>query len=328
MSDPAETTYYIKTEMANDGPYDLDSLRRLLTLGRLTPQDRLLHTGNRTLTTVLAVLPEAQELFRPPVTSDQVVRKTSDRHHHVVQRNRTPLPVRVEVPVEEPVEVPVEEPSAAVEQPVCATTAPLASAPPRTSAQSRRLRIALLVILVLTGINAVVWLLPMGIPDSGPFPPPNIPVLTTAELAELPATRLLSRVEEECMRRMVVSDLDLRVAASVLSPPARHLWNLIEGENSIRAFGLREQLRIERDPTLGVTPLLVLMIESYRALGIDAPARILSEALALPAAQSAALTTLEAAYLASIDSESAPRLVAYATAHRHELFPDLRLQPR
>jgi hypothetical protein len=175
-----------------------------------------------------------------------------------------------------------------------------------------------LVFLALAVIAALTWLMPWGRPDQGPFPPPNIPSLTAAELAGLTETELLPRVEKECLRRMLVSNLDPRSAPSVLAPTARHLWNLMEGWGTIRSFGLQEQARLGRDPALAFACVLPRMIESYRALGLDAPTRPLVKALTL----SQIPATLEAECLAAI-AGSEPAVAAYAGAHRQEIFPDL-----
>lgn len=321
MDESSTSSYYIQTVSGSDGPYDLDRLQRLLALGRLSPEDRLLSAGDLKVVAVTALIPDAAQIYRR-AASDRVVRKSSDRLQIIAERQRTPLPL--------PIAAPVEEPVAATEQPERRSTSvtPLPAAPtvpPKLNVEP--FKGAFLTIFILSVIAILVWSFPLGKPDSGPFPVPDIPALTATELANLPEQELLHRIETECMRRMLVSGMDLRVANSILSPPARHLLTLIGGENVIQNFGILEQLRIERDPTLGTTRPLASMIEAYQALGMERPAQLLTKALALPATQAQAIKEIESQYYAAINQNSKSKLIAYAKSHRPDLFPDLVFQP-
>lgn len=317
MHDITASVYFIETELGTDGPYDIDGLRRLLALGRLSPEDRLLRSSDREVIAVISLVPDAAELYRR-IASDRVVRKSSDRLRNVDQRRRTPMPL--------PMEVPEESPGAAVEQaalPQDGTVTPPPVKPSRPNSESQSVRRFFPGMAILMALAITVWVFSMGQPDQGPYPPPDIPALTATELEHLPDGELLSRIEQESMRRMLVSNLDLRDAISVLSPTVRHLLTLVGGENVIRSFGLQEQLRIERDPVMGGSRSLAAMIESYRALNMEVPANLLAQALSLPEIQVESLRKIDAQYLEVIDRESTAKIIAYAKAHRRELFPDL-----
>jgi hypothetical protein len=155
-------------------------------------------------------------------------------------------------------------------------------------------------------------------------PPPDIPRLSAAELAALPDAELLERVERECLRRLYVADADLRSAAKILSPPACHLWTIGYGEAQLRSTGVRHALMIERDPHLSpCMPTLAQMAAAYRALGLTGPAEALEEALRMtdPGDDHNPYTAVQARYLAAIAARSASVRLAYARAHRSELFP-------
>ena len=316
MHDITAPVYFIETELGADGPYDIDGLRRLVALGRLSPDDRLLRASDRKVIAVLALVPDAAELYRR-VASDRVVRKTSDRIRNVDQRRRTPIPL--------PIEGPDESPVAAVEQtvPQRHSDRPLAVKSGTTPSEFQAVRRFIPVLAILMVAAIAVWVFPFGRPDQGPFPPPDIPALTATELEHLSDRELLPRIEQESMRRMLVSNLDLRVAVSVLSPPAQHLLTLVGGENVIRNFGLQEQLRIDRDSIAGASRPLAAMMESYRALQMEVPADLLAKAQNLSATQVESLKKIEAQYQEVIERESSAKFIAYAKAHRRELFPDL-----
>jgi hypothetical protein len=155
-------------------------------------------------------------------------------------------------------------------------------------------------------------------------PPPVIPVLSAAELTALPDARLLERVERECLRRLFAADADLRSAAKVLSPPACHLWTIGYGESILGGCNLRHALMAERNPQCSPNmPTLKQMAESYRALGLPGAAQALEDALRVvdPGDDNDPYAAVQARYHAEIATRSAAARLAYARAHRSELFP-------
>jgi hypothetical protein len=56
---------------------------------------------------------------------------------------------------------------------------------------------------------------------------------------------------------------------------------------------------------------------------MEIPANLLAEAQNLSATQAESLKKIEAQYQEVIERESSAKFIAYAKAHRHELFPDL-----
>lgn len=317
MNDSSDSYYFIQNGLTQDGPYDLDSLRQLLAVGRLSPVDRVQRTRNREVVSLITIIPEADEIKRSS-SIKLIVRNPLERQKLMDKRKVSPMPLPIKNTVKKI--TPVMEQSGKFE--IC----PVSFVANRTKFSSLRFKVRFLVVPILAIIAFLVWRFPIGKPDSGPFPIPDIPTLTVRELTNFSDQQLLSLVERECMRRMLVSGLDLRVSSSILSPHARHIFTIIEGENVIRSFGIHEQLRIERNPTLGATRPLASMIESYRSMSMEQPAHILAKALSSPSMSLKELREVEVCYLKVIDQESSHKLVVYAKKHLIDLFPDLSLK--
>ncbi len=320
--DPA---YHLLLEHGINGPYHADELRDLICRGRIRGDDTLTEVDSQARCLVRDVIPEADALAKTSKTSDRIVRKSSDRQQAVSEAN-----ARKRTSDRQPVAESVLRMAAITDGERRATTETqavvvnptkrsdtYATPPPKR----RPIGLHVAIFLLLAVISALVWGLDVFGPDTTPFPTITFSALTAEELANLPETQLLARLEQESVRRLMLNGKDFKVDAAVLSPPARHLWHVMQGESAIRNLGLQERLRIERDPALAnVPPLLVPMVESYRAMGLPAPAEILARALGPQNGSSADFAKLDKEFLASINDA---QLVTYAEAHRKEFFPDL-----
>ena len=278
-------------------------------------------------------MPEADALEKTAARpSDRMLRTTRDRQQAVVraqadERRRTSdrLPSDDAAPAAHtqtsdlPPEVPPPEP-------------PVTAEGPQTRKRTQTIRIfaaehRTIVIGCLLLVTAV-WGYVVWYPDDHGggilHPPPDIPALSATELAALPDDRLLERIERECLRRLYTADIDLRSAATVLTPPATHLWRIGYGEVVLRSCNLRQALMAERNPRCSPSmPTLKQMAEAYRALELLGPAQALEDALEIvdPGDDNDPYVAVQARYQAEIATRSPAARLAYARDHRSELFP-------
>ncbi len=328
--------YHLVLATGNEGPFTPDELRDLVRRGRARAGDRLYDPINRTTSEVRHVVPEADALEKTASRpSDRILRTTSDRQQAVakIQAERRRTSDRL----------PIVDAATAVQtqssdrRPEASSPEPTASAERRRTSEctqviqipaterSRNLRPIVIGCLLLT---AAVWGFALWYPKllGGGIlhPPPDIPALSAAELKKLPDQHLLERVELECLRRLFAADKSPRAASTVLSPPASHLWIVGSGEAQLRIFGLRHALMLERAPELSpVMPTFKQMAAAYRALELSGPAQALEDALGIvdPGNDDDPYAAVQQRYLTEIATRSAATRLAYARAHRSELFP-------
>lgn len=329
-------TFFLVLVTGNEGPFTPDELRDLVRRGRARAGDRLYHPYSHTTSEIRQVVPEADTLEKTATRpSDRILRTTSDRKQAMVQvqaeRRRTSdrLPSADAAPQ---VSTPSSDGLPAVSPPDPTAT----TEGQRTSDLSPSLQIpgedrnASFRTTVIGGLllAAMVWVYVVWFSgDRGGgilHPPPNIPMLSSAELATLPDHQLLERVELECLRRLFAADKGPRAAASVLSPPASHLWIIGSGEAQLRSVGLRHALMLERTSKFSpIMPSFKQMATAYRTLDLLGPAQALEEALRIddPGNDDNPYLAVQQHYMTEIAARSAATRLAYARAHRHKLFP-------
>ena len=328
--------YFLVLITGREGPFTPDELRNLVRRGRARAGDRLYHPTSHTTSEIRHVVPEADRLEKMATRpSDRILRTTSDRKQAMVQvqaeRRRTSdrLPSadatpRITTPSSDglPAVLPP-DPTAITEEPRTSEPSPSMHIPGEERQVSFRT-------MVIGGflLAAMVWGYVVWYPhDRGGgilHPPPTIPVLSPEELATLPDHQLLERVELECLRRLFATNKGPHAAASVLSPPASHLWIIGSGETQLRSVGLRHALMIERDSDLSpIMPTFKQMASAYRAMELLGPAQALEEALRIddPGTDDNPYMAVQQHYMTEIAARSAATRLAFARAHRHALFP-------
>jgi hypothetical protein len=328
--------YFLVLVTGNEGPFTPDELRDLVRRGRARAGDRLYDPTSHTTSEIRHVVPDADTLEKTATRpSDRILRTTSDRKQAIVQvqaeRRRTidRLP-SVDAAPQAP--TPSSDGQAAISPPDPTAT----TEGQQTSDLSPSLQIpgedrnASFRTTVIGGLllAAMVWVYVVWFPgDRGGgilHPPPTIPVLSPEELATLPDHQLLERVELECLRRLFAANKGPHAAASVLSPPASHLWIIGSGETQLRSVGLRHALMIERAPELSpIMPTFKQMASAYRAMELLGPAQALEEALRIddPGNDDNPYMAVQQHYMTEIAARSAATRLAFARAHRHALFP-------
>ncbi len=328
--------YFLTLATGNEGPFTPDELRDLVRRGRARAGDRLYHPANHTTSEIRQVVPEADALEKTATRpSDRILRTTSDRKQAVVQAQAERRRTSDRLPREDStalVPTPSSDGLPAVSPPDPTCTAekqrtrehaePLSLPAVEQSLTFRATVIGGLLLAAMMWVYAVCFQDDL---DGGILnPPPHIPVLSSAELAMLPDKQLLERVELECLRRLFAADKWPRAAATVLSPPASHLWIIGSGEAQLRSIGLRHALMIERAPELSpIMPSFKQMATAYRALDLLGPAQALEEALRIddPGNDDNPYLAVQQHYMTEIAARSAATRLAYARAHRHKLFP-------
>ena len=328
--------YHLVQATGSEGPFTPDELRDLVRRGRAGAGDRIYHSINRTTSEVRHVVPEADALEKTAARpSDRILRTTSDRQQAVAQaqaeRRRTSdrLPTAIAAPAarthssDRLPEVSSPVPTATVERRRTSECTKGIHIP--AAKRSTNLRA---IVIGCLFVAASVWGYALWYPHLSAggilHPPPDIPALSAAELTKLPDQHLLERVELECLRRLFAADKNPRAASTVLSPPASHLWITGSGEAQLRIFGLRHALMLERAPELSpVMPTFEQMATAYRALELPGPAQALEDALGIvdPGNDDDPYVAVQQRYLTEIATQSAATRLAYARAHRSELFP-------
>lgn len=322
----SETTYYILLQFTHEGPFTCAELRERLLSGKARSDDRLVDGAGRPVM-LKDLIPDAEDLSRQrSAVSDRLRRTSRERQVAVNTSPKTPTPAPEPANRPRSAPLPAQSPSVTT-MPAVATDAPH---PPAPTSRRRVWFVLVTLVLACGAANVWLWMPPSQEPLPVLFQTPTITPLTRAELKTLPENLLLTRVFDECTRRMYAGQRGWRAGPQVLPAKAYPLWVVGVLEPQLIYNDLPNCLGIEHAPGTPSTPSLAQLADAYATLGLAEAAQVLREALAIDAAADPALGT-DPASLTAVQTRLTKTLgkgsdavrFAYASKHRQELFPDL-----
>lgn len=311
QEDLSAATYMVLMPFTQEGPFTRTELQELLLNGKACCDDRIRDTSGHLLT-IKDLIPEAEEISRNRLPTSSRIRRTSK------ERQRPPATSVVSPSVIKPA-APLR----------IATTSPVHDHSERLDFL-RHLRLnGKLVMLFLATALAFTWFHWPRSQELLPplFSSPDIAELTQAELNKLPQDQLLTRLFDECTRRMFAAHRGLRSGPDILPPQACPLWIVGFMEPVLLYSGLEVALTTEHMRGTPSTPSLAQLADAYTTIGNPAASQVLREALELNAQANSMSDSSSDPYAAlktrlrtALGGGTTSLRLRYALAHRATLL--------
>jgi hypothetical protein len=151
-------------------------------------------------------------------------------------------------------------------------------------------------------------------------PPPDIPALVEGELTRVSDADLLERINRECLRRMYAADCPWGDSPRVLPAKASVIWIISNMEPTLQSRGLVPCAAEGGDNPHAISPTLEQLATAYEGIGLKPLAEVVREAVALSDPDDPALPKIQARYAKLVGNGSQAQLLAFARAHRADLF--------